>query len=323
MTQKKVSRWVAILIVGIILTACISLTQGELSVSVMDLKALLLGQGSQAKQLLVWDFRLPRIVLAVLAGAALGLSGAILQGITRNPLADTGILGINAGAGLAVILFISFVETTSITTFALPLVALVGGLLAAVGILVIAYHHRLGLTSTGISALTLLITSKIDTEKYRFVTMWQAGSIWGSNWFFVGALLPWLVIGFFFAMKRHRLLDIFQLGDETAISVGIAVKKERIVSLLLAVMLAASAISVTGGINFLGLLAPHIARKCGFTQQKQVLPLAALFGSLLLLVSDTIGRLLPGNGEMPAGIIVAIIGAPYFLYLLIKTSDSL
>ena len=133
--------------------------------------------------------------------------------------------------------------------------ALVGGLLAAVGILVIAYHHRLGLTpvrmvlagvilSTGISALTLLITSKIDTEKYRFVTMWQAGSIWGSNWFFVGALLPWLVIGFFFAMKRHRLLDIFQLGDETAISVGIAVKKERIVSLLLAVMLAASAISV-------------------------------------------------------------------------------
>ena len=202
------------------------------------------------------------------------------------------------------------------------------------GILVIAYHHRLGLTpvrmvlagvilSTGISALTLLITSKIDTEKYRFVTMWQAGSIWGSNWFFVGALLPWLVIGFFFAMKRHRLLDILQLGDETAISVGIAVKKERIVSLLLAVMLAASAISVTGGINFLGLLAPHIARKCGFTQQKQVLPLAALFGSLLLLVSDTIGRLLPGNGEMPAGIIVAIIGAPYFLYLLIKTSDSL
>ena len=95
MTQKKVSRWVAILIVGIILTACISLTQGELSVSFMDLKALLLGQGSQAKQLLVWDFRLPRIVLAVLAGAALGLSGAILQGITRNPLADTGILGIN------------------------------------------------------------------------------------------------------------------------------------------------------------------------------------------------------------------------------------
>lgn len=91
MTQKKVSRWVAILIIGIILTACISLTQGELSVSFMDLKALLLGQGSQAKQLLVWDFRLPRIVLAVLAGAALGLSGAILQGITRNPLADTGI----------------------------------------------------------------------------------------------------------------------------------------------------------------------------------------------------------------------------------------
>ena len=171
------------------------------------------------------------------SGRSFGLSGAILQGITRNPLADTGILGINAGAGLAVILFISFIETTSITMFALPLVALVGGLLAAVGILVIAYHHRLGLTpvrmvlagvilSTGISALTLLITSKIDTEKYRFVTMWQAGSIWGSNWFFVGALLPWLVIGFF-CDEASSSVGYFSIGDETAISVGIAVKKNE------------------------------------------------------------------------------------------------
>ncbi|MFG5697036.1 iron chelate uptake ABC transporter family permease subunit, partial [Enterococcus faecalis] len=113
------------------------------------------------------------------------------------------------------------------------------------------------------------------------------------------------------------------MGEVTPFSGGIAVKKERNVSLRLAEMLAASAICVRGGINFLCLLAPHIARKCGFTQQKQELPLAALFGSLLLLVSDTIGRQLPGNGEMPGGIIVAIIGAPYFLYLLIKTSDSL
>ena len=154
------------------------------------------GTGSQAKQLLVWDFRLPRIVLAVLAGAALGLSGAILQGITRNPLADTGILGINAGAGLAVILFISFVETTSITTFALPLVALVGGLLAAVGILVIAYHHRLGLTpvrmvlagvilSTGISALTLLITSKLTLKSTVLLQCGKqavSGAVIGSLW---------------------------------------------------------------------------------------------------------------------------------------------
>lgn len=332
MSKKKANGIVLLLLLGIAATVLISLTQGELSVSLADLKAVILGQSSLAKRLLVVDFRLPRIVLAILAGAALGMSGTILQSITQNPLADTGILGINAGAGLAVILFISFIETTSATTFLLPLVALIGGLVTALLIVLIAYNKRLGITpvrmvltgvilSTGISALTLLITTKIDTEKYRFVTMWQAGSIWGSNWFFVGALLPWLIVGFLLALKRHRIFDILQLGDETAISVGIPVKKERIFSLILAVVISASAISVTGGIGFLGLIAPHIARKCGFVQHKMLLPLSALFGSLLLIVSDTIGRLIPGTGEIPAGIIVAIVGAPYFLYLLLKSGE--
>ena len=169
----------------------------ELSVSVMDLKALILGQGSQAKQLLVWDFRLPRIVLAVLAGAALGLSGAILQGITRNPLADTGILGINAGAGLAV-LFITFLSQRALSWRLASGCWDFGNRVSS--------SFRIDASSNGLSgchfeygyfSTHLINYIKIDTEKYRFVTMWQAGSIWGSNWFFVGALLPWLVIGFF------------------------------------------------------------------------------------------------------------------------------
>lgn len=318
---------VGLLFLLILGTILFSLTHGTLSASLTDIGQVITGQASSTKRLLIVDFRLPRIILALLAGAALGLSGTILQSITQNPLADTGILGINAGAGLSTLLFISFVETTTLSTFFLPAVALIGALAAAFAILFIASNKKLGLTpvrmvlagvilSTGISALTLLLTTKLDAENYRFVTMWQAGSIWGTKWTFVQALIPWLFITFLLALSKHLMYDIFQLGDEQVISLGISVKKERLGSLILAVIIAASAISVTGGIGFVGLIAPHISRRIGFKKHIHLMPLSALIGSLLVLISDTVGRLILPTGEIPAGIITAILGAPYFLYLL-------
>lgn len=332
MKKHKEMLTIVILLCLILVTICISLTHGEISVSLKEIFALFSSNSDEMTRLLIVDFRLPRIILAILAGAALALSGTVLQSVTHNPLADTGILGINAGAGLAVILFISLIETTSTTTFLLPLVAFIGGLLSAVCILVVSYNKRFGVTplrmvlmgvvlSTGISAITLLLTTKLNSENYRFVTMWQAGSIWGSNWFFVLSICPWLMIGFYLSMKRHRIFDILQIGDEAAISLGISLKKERIFSFFLVVALASSAISVTGGISFLGLISPHIARKCGFVHHRSLLPISALIGSFLLVLSDTVGRLLLGSGEIPAGIVVAIIGAPYFLYLLLKNGE--
>ncbi|WP_321386337.1 iron ABC transporter permease [uncultured Enterococcus sp.] len=332
MSKVKLTGFYLVLISLIIAVALFSLTHGQLAISTSELFAVIRGAGSRAQRLLVIDFRLPRIILSVLAGGALGMSGTILQSVTKNPLADTGILGINAGAGFTVLLFISFVETTTATVFLLPLVALVGALAAAGGILLIAFDRRKGLTpvrmvltgvvlSSGISAMTILLTTKLDSENYRFVTMWQAGSIWGSNWSFVGAMIPWLLICFLVAMSRHRIYDILQLGDETAVSVGVNVGRERLISLLLAVIAAAAAISVTGGIGFLGLIAPHIVRGLGIKKHMNLLPASLLTGGLLLLLSDTIGRLLLPTGEIPAGVIVAIIGAPYFLYLLLKNND--
>lgn len=326
---KLTSFYFAVLgLIGV--TIFFSLTHGQMSISANDLWQVIIGAGSRAQRLLVLDFRLPRIILAVLAGGALGMSGTILQSVTRNPLADTGILGINAGAGFTVLLFISFVETSTTTVFLLPIVALVGALAAAGGIVLIAFDRRKGLTpvrmiltgvvlSTGISAITILLTTKLDSENYRFVTMWQAGTIWGSNWSFVGSMVPWLLVCFLLGMSKHRIYDILQLGDETAVSVGVNVSRERLVSLVLAVVAAAAAISVTGGIGFLGLIAPHIVRGLGIKKHLNLLPASLLIGGLLLLLSDTIGRVVLPTGEIPAGVIVAIIGAPYFLYLLLKS----
>lgn len=313
----------------IVLLIVVSLTHGKLAISFSALLQVFLGEGTKAQQLLVIDFRLPRILIAILAGSALGVSGTILQSITQNPLADSGILGINAGAGLAVLLFISFVETSGNVPLLLPFVALVGALLSAGLIFAAAYKPRIGITplrmvltgvvlSIGITAISLLVTSQIDAEKYRFAALWQAGSIWGSNWTFVWALLPWLLALYPLVWRQHRVLDIMQLGDETSISVGIAVKKSRSRLLLLAATLAGAAVSVAGGIGFLGLIAPHIARRLGFKKHWELFPAAAILGALILLAADTVGRLLPGTGELPAGTVVAIIGAPYFLYLMVK-----
>ncbi|MCB5951691.1 iron ABC transporter permease [Enterococcus sp. BWT-B8] len=330
MSKKKIMVMYSLFLMLTLAAALFSLMHGQISVSFEELCQVFLGGGSRAQRLLILDFRLPRILLAVLAGGALGLSGTILQSVTQNPLADTGIMGINAGAGFTVLLFISFIETSGLTVFLLPAVALIGALAAAGGIVWIAYDRRKGITpvrmvltgvvlSTGISALTILLMTKLDSENYRFVTMWQAGSIWGSSWTFVWALIPWLFISFLLTMHKHRIYDIFQLGDEASASVGVSVGKERLLSLILAVAVAASAISVTGGINFLGLIAPHIVRGLGFKKHRELLPASLLVGGLLLVVSDTIGRLLLESGEIPAGVIVAIVGAPYFLYLLLKS----
>lgn len=314
----------------IVLMIGVSLTQGSQALTLAELLRVLTFKGTAAQQLLIFDFRLPRIALAILAGAAFGISGAVLQSVTQNPLADTGILGINAGAGFAVLLFTSFVQVTTTATFLLPFVALLGALLAAGLIFKASYQKKGGIVpikmvltgvviGAGFSALTLLLTTRLSAERFRFVTLWQAGSIWGSNWAFVLALLPWLVVVFPLIFKKHRVLDILQLGDDVATSVGVAVKQERFKLLCYTVFLAGAAVSVTGGIYFLGLLAPHIARQLGIKRHFALLPFSALIGSCLLLGADTLGRLLTTSSEIPAGMIVAILGAPYFLYLMAKT----
>jgi len=319
------------IIILILIMFIISMNTGFIRLSPWEVVKTLFGQGNEKQSLILFEFRLPRIVISILVGTALAVSGGILQGVSRNALADPGILGINAGAGLAVMLFISFFPSTTATpVFFLPLLAFLGAGMTAVIIYVLSYKRGEGISPTrllltgvavaaGISAAMIVLTLRLSPENYQFVAVWLAGSIWGSNWKFVLALLPWVLILLPIAYMKSRALNSLNLGDIPATGLGVAIEKERLILLAVAVGLAGASVSVSGGIGFVGLIAPHLARQLVGARYQYLLPTAALVGALLLITADTIGRWILMPSEIPAGIVVSVIGAPYFLYLLAKS----
>ena len=312
----------------IIIVFVLSMNTGFIRLSPLDTIRTLFGGGTEKEQLILFDFRLPRIVISVLIGAGLAVSGCIMQGISRNALADPGILGINAGAGLVVLIFVAYypnMGTASI--FLLPVLAWIGAGVTAAIIFSLSYKRHKGLLPTrllltgvavaaGISAATIVITLRINPEKYQFVATWMAGSIWGTNWKFVLALLPFIVILLPFVFSKARTMNVLNLGEMTATGLGAKVSREQIVLLAAAVGLAGSCVAVSGGIGFVGLIGPHLARRLVGPKHQALLPASALTGSFMVIVADMLGRLILQPSEIPAGIIVAIVGAPYFLYLL-------
>lgn len=291
----------------------------------------LLGNGTRQHHLILFEFRLPRIVLSVLVGMGLAVSGCIFQSVSRNALAEPGILGINAGAGLAILAFVSFVPAgfLSSTIFS-PVFALVGALLASLLIYAIAFKRNEGLMPTrliltgvavqaGINAAMIVLTIRLTPERYETVALWLAGYIGTTSWDYILALLPWIIIFLPFVYSKARVLNVLNLGDQLATGLGANLEKERRLLLFAAVCLAASSVSVSGSISFVGLIAPHLARQLIGARHDYYLPVAALLGALLVLLGDTLGRAILEPSEIPAGIVVAVIGAPYFLYLLSRS----
>lgn len=327
----KKQRLVFFVLLGLILaTAVISAGAGYSSVSYDRIAAALIGQGTFKENFVLFSIRMPRIFITVLAGMALALSGAILQSITRNDLADPGIIGINSGAGAAIALFFLFmpVEVGSFV-YLLPLVAFGGALLTAILIYLFSYQKETGLQpirliltgigfSMALSGLMIILISSAEREKVDFIANWLAGNIWGTDWPFILALLPWLLILIPFVLYKANRLNMLNLNEPVAIGLGVSVEKERVTLLLAAVALAASAVSMTGGIAFIGLMAPHIAKALVGPRHQLFLPLAILTGGWLLLLADTIGRNLLEPSGIPAGVMSALIGAPYFIYLMVK-----
>ncbi|HIW38000.1 MAG TPA: iron ABC transporter permease [Candidatus Jeotgalicoccus stercoravium] len=334
-TKKKNKAVVTaiILLVLLIIIFLLSLNTGLIKIDPLTVINTFLGNGSEQDELLLLEFRLPRIVIAVLIGMGLAVSGTVLQGVVKNPLADPGIIGINAGAGLAVMIFVIYFSTElGNSVFIMPIVAFIGAGITAVVIYAFSYKKDEGVSpirlilvgvavAAGISALMIVLTLRIDPESYSFVATWLAGSIWGTSWNFVLALLPWLVILIPFVYFKSRVLDVMNLGDATAVSLGMNLERERRWLLAAAVALAAASVSVSGAIGFVGLIAPHMTRRLVGETHKYVIPIAALIGAVLVLTADTLGRLILQPAEIPTGVVVAIIGAPYFLYLLAKLND--
>jgi iron complex transport system permease protein len=305
---------------------------GYSSLSYNRLIPALLGEGTFKEEFVLFQVRLPRLIITWLAGMALALSGAILQGVTRNDLAEPGVIGINSGAGVAIALFFLFVPIDAgAFAYLLPLVAFAGAVLTAVCIYLFSYSKSTGLQpvrvvlvgvgfSMALSGVMIVLISSAERAKVDFIAKWLAGNIWGADWPFIWAILPWLLVLIPFSIYKANRLNLLALNEPVAIGVGLAVERERLVLLLAAVALAAAAVSVTGGIAFIGLLAPHLAKALVGPRHQLSVPVSIVLGGWLLLVADTIGRNLADPDGIPAGIMVALIGAPYFLYLLWKKS---
>jgi iron complex transport system permease protein len=333
MGRNRYFRTLLLLIVLILILFFVSLNLGAMRISPPNVAKTLIGMGSAKDQLVLFDFRLPEIILALLIGAGLAVSGTILQGVTHNELADPGILGINSGAGFAVVLFIFFFDQTMessnlLAIFTMPLFALIGALFAAFLIYSLAWKKgispvRLILIGIGVNSAfgagITIFQLKMAPEDFTKATVWLAGDIWATNWMYVLSLLPWMLILIPIAIYKSHSLNVLNLGDQLAIGLGTSVEKERRILLILAVSLAGFCVALGGGIAFLGLVTPHIARRLIGPKHQLLLPVSTLLGAFLLLLADTIGKNIFTTTELPVGIVVSVLSAPYFIYLLMKT----
>ncbi|GAA0134671.1 iron ABC transporter permease [Paenibacillus sp. YSY-4.3] len=321
-------RWPLVLILLILLNLAVLLLHlmlGERLIPPVEAIRTALSLGSGEYDFAIRTVRLPRACVGLLAGCGLALSGTILQGITRNPLASPGVLGLNAGAAAAAVAVI--VLLPSLPMRMMPFAAFGGALLAAALIYIFSWRKgkagvsdRILLVGIGISAMAGGIVSYLLTlgEVLRVTqaTIWMAGSLYGRTWVHVWPLLPWVAVLLPVLVLMSRSLDLFQLGENTAIGLGLRLEKMRFLFILIAVALAGAAVSMAGTVTFVGLMGPHIARGLVGSRSCRLIPTAALCGALLVLLSDLAGRLVFQPYEIPVGIVTALIGAPYMLRML-------
>ena len=270
------------------------------------------------------EYRLPRAVLAILLGGALAISGVLVQSVVRNPLASPDILGINNAAGLVAVSVLIFLP--NLAFYWMPIFAFLGGVLSFVILWVVCGFNfrpiKMAIIGVALSALWaaishyLMLTNPIEINT---AMLWLTGSLWGRSWSYLNVVLPWLVVLLPLPFIFCRDLDTLGLGENKASTLGVTVNKVQISVLVLAVALSTTAVAICGPIAFLGLVAPHLARRLVGGRHRTLLPAALIIGALLLQLSDILARVIDPPTELPAGILTAIIGAPYFFYLLMRT----
>ena len=270
------------------------------------------------------EYRLPRAVLAILLGGALAISGVLVQSVVRNPLASPDILGINNAAGLIAVSVLMFLP--NLAFYWMPIFAFLGGVLSFVILWIVCGFNfrpiKMAIIGVALSALWaaishyLMLTNPVEINT---AMLWLTGSLWGRSWSYLNVVLPWLVVLLPLPFIFCRDLDTLGLGENKASTLGVTVNKVQISVLVLAVALSTTAVAICGPIAFLGLVAPHLARRLVGGRHRILLPAALIIGALLLQLSDILARVIDPPTELPAGILTAIIGAPYFFYLLMRT----
>lgn len=318
----------AVLVLALLAVTALSLAIGARTTAPGTVWAALvdpasLGAAGATDVVVVRELRVPRTVLGLLAGGALGLAGVVMQGVTRNPVADPGLLGVNAGAALAVVLGLSLAGVTSV--IGLAGFALAGALLAAALIAVVAVTARTGSSpallvvagaavTAGLTSLTtlVLLSDPEALDRYRF---WTVGALTGRGLGAVAALVPLLAAGAGTALLLSRALDALSLGDDVARGLGFRLVPTRVAAMAAIVLLCGTATALVGPLVFVGLVGAHAARAVVGTGHLRLLPLAAVAGAALLLLADVLGRVVAPPGELEAGIVVAALGAPVLIAL--------
>ena len=316
-------KFTALGIFGILVMAAflVGNSLGTMDINIPTIFHVLFQDDGSPQRLAIWDIRLPRMIVAALVGVNLALAGAILQGVMSNPLADPGIIGISAGAGLAgIVILILFPQNQSLV----PVFAFLGAMGAAILIYVLAWKGGIqplriilagvavaAFLGAGISALMVFYSDKVHGA-----LTFMNGSLSARSWPEVQTIIPYSLVGLIVTSLMSERLNILILGDDTARSLGLNVEATRMGLTALAALLAASAVSVVGLLGFVGLIIPHSVRLILGNNYRFLLPGSALLGAAIVMFSDTFARTAFSPTEIPVGVVMAVLGAPFFLYLL-------
>lgn len=323
-TRHMRRQWLAILsLPAIVAVAIFGLASGSAALGVGEVWQSLLGNGDPAHIAIVWNLRLPRVLIGLLVGACLAASGALLQGVMRNPLADPGIIGISAGGGLAAVIALVLFPQFA---YLLPGFAFAGAVAAALAIYVLAWDGqsspiKIVLAGIAVNALLGAIMNGImvlNSERVQSVIPWLAGGLSGRSWAHLHFLLPYAAVGLLLVPFAIKPANLLMLGDQSAQLLGQHVERQRLFIIALASLLAGSAVSVAGLVGFIGLIVPHAVRLAIGEDYRFLLPFSIIGGAVLMVLSDTIARSWFDPLELPAGILLACVGAPFFLILLKK-----
>lgn len=333
MKKNKFKITLTILLILLVISFAVTLCWGTYKVSVLDVIKTLLGNGTKLQNTAILSIRLPRLLVGVFVAIALSTAGTILQTITKNDLADTGIIGINAGAAVAAVIFITYqtgnyyAELGQLSIFVLPLMAIIGAAVSSFIIYMLSSRNGIrpkrllligiGLNA-GLNAFITFFTFRGGVGDYNRVLVWISGSLWGSGWSYAKVIIPIVTLMFILVLLNYKKLDVLSLSDELAISLGLNIDRERKKFLSFAVILAGTATAFAGNIGFLGLISPHIARKLVGPYHKKFIVISAIISVIIVLLADAVSRNLFSPIEIPVGITVSIFGVPYFIYLMMK-----
>ncbi|MBM7572759.1 FecCD family ABC transporter permease [Aquibacillus albus] len=327
--NKKTLYIFTILFLFSLLIFVISLSVGSSHIHPLAVIKHLFGYGSGEYDFTINTLRLPRVLLAFLVGSALGVSGLILQGIVRNPLASPDIIGITGGASVGAVIFIVyFVGAISIKL--MPLAALLGATIVSIIVYSLSWKKgvtpiRLVLIGIGVAAAANAIVTMFIVLSDTFATtrayLWLTGSLYGANLQDVLSMLPWVLIFIPVSLLFSRTMDVKELGDDVALGLGVNVQLQRLLLLFISVSLAGAAVAFAGGIGFVGLIAPHIARMLAGRSFAGLVPTSALIGGIIVMVADIVARTAFLPLDIPAGVFTSGIGAPFFIYLLYRNRN--